>query len=160
MKKIRVIFLGLMVVILTAGCGTKEEKTEDKEQKLVCTSTENDEGMTIEQVISMTYKNDKLKRMTMEVNTKITDKDIQENWKLFKDTMDKDNEEFDKEGVSLKVKTDDKSYEYNTILDIDIDKASEEVLKEQGFEGLKDDNSTLKSSKESAEKDGATCRIE
>ena len=45
------------------------------------------------------------------------------------------------------------------ILDIDMEKASEEDLDEQGFSGLKDDDSTLESSKEAAEKDGATCEV-
>ena len=35
----------------------------------------------------------------------------------------------------------------------------EEDLDEQGFSGLKDDDSTLESSKEAAEKDGATCEV-
>ena len=144
MKKVNIIFLSLLVLILITGCGT----TEDKEEKLVCTTTEKEDGMSVEEVISMTYKNDKLKRMTMEVNTTITDTDIKENW-----------QEFKKHGVSLKVEVNDQNYEYNTILDIDIENASEEILKEQGFEGLKNDKSTLKDSKKSAEEDGATCEI-
>ena len=115
--------------------------------------------MDIEQVISMTYKDDKLKGMRMEVNTKITDSKVQENWDEFKKSMDEQNQEFDKDGVTLKVATDDQNYEYKVTLDIDVENASEEVLKEQGFEDLKDDNSTLESSKEDAEKDGFTCEV-
>ena len=155
MKKVNIIFLSLLVLILVTGCGT----TEDKEEKLVCTTTEKEDGMSVEEVISMTYKNDKLKRMTMEVNTTITDTDIKENWQEFKKHMDESNEEFNKDGVSLKVEVNDQNYEYNTILDIDIENASEDILKEQGFEGLKNDKSTLKDSKKSAEEDGATCEI-
>ncbi len=155
MKKISMIFLGLLTIILIAGCGT----TEEKEQKLVCTSTENDDGMSIESVISMTYKNNKLNHMTMEVNTKVTDSDIQENWKIFESAMDEDNKEFNKDGISLKVESDAKNYEYKTTLDIDVENTTEEALKEQGFSDLKDDNSTIKSSKEAAEEDGYVCEI-
>ena len=155
MKKISTMFLSLLVIVLITGCGTVEEK----EQKLVCTTTENEDGMVIEQVISMTYKNDKLKHMTMEVNSKITDSTVKENWEKYKEFMDENNQEFNKDGVSLRVEVDDNSYEYNTILDIDVENASEEVLKEQGFDGIKDDTSTLEDSKEEAEKDGATCEI-
>lgn len=155
MKKISMLFFSILIIVLVTGCGA----TEKKEQKLVCTTTEDEEGMSIDQVISMTYKNDKLKHMTMEVNTTITDDTVKENWEDYKKNMDEDNKEFDKDGVSLKVKVDDKNYEYDTILDIDVENASEKVLKEQGFEGLKDDTSTLKESKESAEKDGAICMI-
>ena len=158
MKKILSILLMGILVIGLAGCGTAE-KEEIKEQTLVCTTTESDEDMDIEQVISMTYKNDKLKQMRMEVNTKLNNSDIKENWEEFKKSMDKNNEEFEKEGIISKVVVDDQNYEYNVILDIDFDKASEEDLKEQGFDGLKDEEGTLEESKESAEKDGATCII-
>ena len=156
MKKISVVFLGLLTVLLITGCGVGESK----EQKLVCTSTQSEDGIDASQVISMTYKNDKLNHMTMEVNTKITDSKVQENWDEFKKSMDEQNQEFNKDGVSLKVATDDQNYEYKVTLDIDVENASEEVLKEQGFEDLKDDNSTLESSKEDAEKDGFTCEIQ
>ena len=155
MKKISMVFLSLLTIILIAGCGT----TEEKEQKLVCTSIENDDGMSIESVISMTYKNNKLNHMTMEVNTKVTDSDIQENWGIFESAMDEDNKEFNKDGISLKVESDAKNYEYKTTLDIDVENATEEALKEQGFSDLKKDNSTIKSSKEAAEEDGYVCEI-
>ncbi len=156
MKKISIIFLSLLVAILITGCGAEKEV---KVQTLVCTTTENDEDMDIEQVISMTYKNDKLKQMKMEVNTKLNNSAIKENWEAFKKSMDENNEVFEKEGISSKVVVNDQNYEYNTILDIDFDKASEEDLKEQGFDGLKDEEGTLEESKEAAEKDGATCII-
>ena len=156
MKKVNVIFLSLLTVLLITGCGIGQSN----EQKLVCTSTQIEDGIDATQVISMTYKNDKLNHMTMEVNTKITDSKVQENWDQFKKTMDENNKEFNKDGVILKVATNDKNYEYKITLDIDVENASEEVLKEQGFENLKDDNSTLESSKEDAEKDGFTCEIQ
>ena len=160
MKKISIVFLGLLALLLTTGCGPAEkEEKEVKEQTLVCTTTESDEDMEIEQVISMTYKNDKLKQMKMEVNTKFNNSDIKENWEEFKKSMDENNEEFAKDGMTLKVVVNDQNYEYNTILDIDIDKASEEDLNEQGFEELKDDTNTIEDSKKSAEQDGATCVI-
>ncbi len=154
MKKFRKIFLSLFVIFLMTGC-----VGEEKEKVLVCTSTENEEEMSIEQVISMTYQNDKLKHMTIEINTTVTSPDAKTNWEQFKKSMNEENEEFTKDGVSLKVYTDDQNYKYNTILDIDVENASEEVLKEQGFDDLKNDNSTLESSKEDAESDGAVCEI-
>ena len=157
MKKFSMLFLGLLVVILITGCGAEETKV--KEQTLVCTTTESDEDMDIEQVISMTYKNDKLKQMKMEVNTKLNNETIKENWDAFKKTMDENNQEFEKEGISSKVVVNDQNYEYNTILDIDFDKASEEDLEDQGFGGLKGEEGTLEESKESAEKDGAVCTV-
>ena len=40
-----------------------------------------------------------------------------------------------------------------------ITKASEDALKKQGFDGLKDDKSTLEETKKEAEEDGATCVV-
>ena len=132
MKKIGMLFLSLFIIVLVVGCGTTKEV---KEQTLTCTTTEEDEDMSIEQVISMTYKNDKLKHMTMAVNTTLTNPSLIENWEDYK------------------------NYKYNTILDIDVENATYEALKEQGFEGIKNDTSTLEDSKKEAEKDGATCIV-
>ena len=147
MKKIVKVFFSLFLVVLMTGC-----KTVDKEQTLVCTDVSTEEGMSIEQVISMTYKNDKLKHMKMEVNTTIVDPTVQENWEQYKTFMAEDNEEFNKDGISLTVEVNDQNYEYNTILDIDVENASEEALNEQGFSDLKDDDSTLEISKKKPKK--------
>ena len=154
-NKIYTIILGLLTIVLITGCKTNEQI----EQTLVCTTTENEDGMDTLETISMTYKNNKLNHMKMEVDIKITDSTVKDNWEVFKSTMDEENKEFTKDGVSLKVSTDDQNYEYKTTLDIDVLNASEEILKEQGFDGLKDDTSTIESSKEDAEKDGAICEI-
>ncbi len=155
MKKVSIVFLCLLATVLITGCNLSKEK----EQKLVCTSTENEDGLIVEQVISMTYKNDKLKYMTMEVNSKIIDSNAEELWEEFKKSMDEDNQEFNIEGINFTVSVNDQNYEYDTVLDIDIDKASEDALKEHGFEGLKNDNSTIEYNKELAEKDGSVCEI-
>ncbi len=154
MKKFGMLFLGLVAVVLVTGCGTKETN-----QKLVCTSTQSEEGMSVEQVISMTFKNDRINHMKMDVNTKITDDTIKENWSAFTESMDEQNVETDKDGVSLKVTKDDQNYEYKVTLDIDIQNASNEALEAQGFADLKDDNSTLEDNKKLAEKDGFVCEV-
>lgn len=154
MKKLLVIFLSLFLSIAITGCNKDEgEKT------LVCTTTENEDGMSIEEVISMTYENDKLKAMEMSVNTKMSDEDIKENWEDFKEAMAQYDVEYSEEGIDYKVEVNDDTYEYKTILNIDITKASEDALKKQGFDGLKDDNSTLEETKKEAEEDGATCVV-
>lgn len=155
MKRFGMVFLSLLTIVLLAGCGSSQEK----EQKLICTINQNEEGMEAKQVISMNFKNDKLNHMTMEVTTKITDSEIQKNWEQFKEFMNEDNQEFDKDGIRLTVSSNDQNYEYTTSLDIDVENATEEALKEQGFEGLKDDKSTLEENKKEAEKDGAICEI-
>ena len=153
--------MGILVIGLT-GCEETEEKKEDtkvKEQTLVCTTSEFEDGIDMEQVISMTYKDDKFTNMKIEVNSTINNADITDNWEEYKKEMNKNNEEFEKEGISLKVDVDDTKFKYNVILDIDVDKVSEGNLKEQGFEGLKEDDSTIEENKKAQEDDGATCVI-
>lgn len=154
MKRFGMVALGLVAIVLLAGCGTKETN-----QKLVCTSTQNEEGMSIEQVISMTFKNDKINHMTTEVNTKITDEDVKANWAMFTEAMDNENKETQEEGVSLKVSKDDQNYEYKVTLDMDLEKAKKADLEPYGFADLKGDNSTLEDNKKSAEKDGFICEV-
>ncbi len=155
MKKVSIIFLSLLIIVLITGCNT-----EDKVETLVCTTTENEEeGIDTEQVISMTFKNDKLSNMKIEFSTTISDENVKSNWTKFKEQMDKSNKEYEKDGISFKVETDDENFKYNTILDIDVNKASEEDLTAEGFDGLKTDAGTLKSNKEAAEKDGAVCTV-
>ena len=153
--------MGILVIGLT-GCEETEEKKEDtkvKEQTLVCTTSEFEDGIDMEQVISMTYKDDKFTNMKIEVNSTINNADITDNWEEYKKEMNKNNEEFEKEGISLKVDVDDTKFKYNVILDIDVDKVSEGNLKEQGFEGLKEDDSTIEENKKAQEDDCATCVI-
>ena len=156
MKKIGMLFAIVLGVFLMTGCG----EVKEKEQKLVCTSTQTEDELSMDQIITMTYKNDKLKRMTMEVKTQITDSRVKENWDEFKNSMAENNQEFNKDGISQKIEIDDQNYKYSIILDVDLENATEEALKEQGFEGLKDDDSTIEESKELAEKDGSVCAIE
>lgn len=155
MKKFGMIFLGLASIILVTGCDTTET-----EKKLVCTSTQNEEGMSIEQVISMTFKNDKLNHMTTDVNTKVTDEKVKQNWQVFVETMDEQNKESNKDGVSLKVTKDNENYEYKVTLDIDVENASKEALEAQGFGDLSGDSGALEDNKKSAEQDGFTCKVE
>lgn len=155
MKKFSMMFLGLAFVTLLTGCGNQQT-----EKTLTCTSTEKETGMSMEQTISMKFKNDKLNHMKVDVNTKITDDDIKENWEEFTKSMDSQNEETDQDGVSLKITKDDKKYEYKVTLDIDIEKASKEALEDYGFEDLVNDTSTLEENKKIAEDDGFTCSVE
>lgn len=156
MKKISMMFLVLATILLVTGCGT----TKETKQKLVCTSTQAEEGLNIEQVISVEFKNDKLNHMTIDVNSKITDEDVKANWSMFTESMDNDNKEIEADGFSLKVTKDDQNYEYKVTTDIDLEKANKDTLEKNGFGDLLEDNSTLEDNKKSAEKDGFTCEVQ
>lgn len=154
-KRGMVLFIALAAVILITGCGTK-----NTEQKLICTNTQAESGVSVEQVISMTFKNDKINHMTMDVNSTITDENVKQNWSAFVQAMDSQNKESEKEGISLKVTKDDKKYKYKVSLDVDLEKAKKEDLKEYDLTDLSDDNSSLEDNKKIAEDDGFTCKVQ
>ena len=108
----------------------------------------------------MTFKNDKINHMKMDVNSKITDEQIKANWTEFTQAMDSQNEETQKDGVSLKVSKDDENYEYKVTLDVDLEKATKDDLETYELTDLLDDNSTLEDNKKSAESDGFTCKVQ
>ncbi len=154
MKKFSMVCLGLAAITLVTGCGE-----QDKEKNLVCTMTQNEDSMTVEQKISMTFKNDKMNHMVMDVTTKITDEDVKENWNAFTEVMDSENKTEEKEGISIKVNKDDENYEYKVTFDVDVEKANKTDLETYGLEDLTSDNGTLEENRKSAEADGFTCEV-
>lgn len=155
MKKFSMFILGLASILVVTGCGSKET-----EKTLVCTMSQDESGMSMEQTISMVFKKDKVNHMKMDVNTKATDEKLKENWDIFTKTLDEENQETEQDGVLLKVSKDDKNYEYRVTLDIDIEKASKEVLEKYDLDDLTGDNGTLEENKKSAESNGFTCKVE
>lgn len=153
MKKMGMIFLGVAAIILVTSCGNKENE-------LICTNTQTEDGISVEQTISMTFKNDRINHVKMDVNSKINDEEVKKNWSAFTQAMDSQYEETKKDGVSLKVSKDDKKYEYKVTLDVDLDKADKDILKTYGLTDLSDDKSTLKDNKKTAESEGFTCKVQ
>lgn len=153
-KKLSMVFLGLAAITLVTGCGSN-----DSEKTLVCKNSEDMDGMTIGQTISMTFKGDELNRMKMDVSTKLTDDDAKENWDAFTELMDGQNEETKKDGITMKVTKDAKKYEYVVTVDVDIKKASKEDLDAYNLSDLTSDNGTLEDNKKEAEGNGFTCEV-
>ena len=65
MQKLKIFILSLVTILLLTGCGSNKEET------LVCTTKESDDGMDTVEVMSMTYLNNELTRMKMEVDIKV-----------------------------------------------------------------------------------------
>lgn len=154
MKKLSMLFLGLATLTLVTGCGGN-----GSEKTLVCTNKDDSDGMEIGQTISMTFKNDKMNRMKMDVNMKLTDDDAKEMWSTFTDAMDNQYKDSKKDGVSMKINKDDKKYEYTVTLDIDLAKAGKDALSDYGLGELDSDNGTLEDNKKEAESGGYTCKV-
>lgn len=153
MKKLSMLCLGLVSIMLVTGCGSSNSKT------LVCKNTQKQDGVDIGTTVSMTFKNEKINRVKMDVSTRLTGDDAKDLWSTFVEAMDGQNEEVDKDGVSMKVSKDDKKYEYTVTLDVNLDKADKDALATYGLDELIGDDSKLEDVKKDAEKDDFTCEV-
>lgn len=153
MKKLSMLCLGLVSIMLVTGCGSSNSKT------LVCKNTQKQDGVDIGTTVSMTFKNEKINRVKMDVSTRLTGDDAKDLWSTFVEAMDGQNEEVDKDGVSMKVSKDDKKYEYTVTLDVNLDKADKDALATYGLDELIGDDSKLEDVKKEAEKDDFTCEV-
>ena len=154
MKKLSMLCLGLVSIMLVTGCGSNSSS-----KTLVCTNTQKQDGVDIGTTISMTFKSEKINRVKMDVSTKLTGDDAKELWENFTKSMDGQYDEVDKDGVSMKVKKDDKKYEYTVTLDVNLDKASKDALATYNLDDLVGDDSKLEDVKKAAEKDDFTCTV-
>ena len=150
-KKRNLIILGLASMTLLTGCG--------KEETLVCTNNQTQNGLSVDQEISMTFKNNKINLIKMVVDSKATDDSIKENWSVFAQAMDKQYKDKKEEGITLKLTNNDKDYTYKVALDVELDKVSEKSLAEYNLSSITKSNENLKDVQKSAEDDGFKCKV-
>lgn len=137
-------------VLFMTGCGG--EKT------LTCTNSEESSGIKMNQEVTMTFKDDKVTYVKMSIDNEATDDTIIDNWDMFASMLDSQFEETEKDGVSLKTNNNKDKHTYNVSLEIDLEKASEDALKEYNLDGITDANATYEDTKKEAEDSGYTCK--
>ena len=66
---------GILAVSLLfiTGCGNSE-------RTLTCSMSEEDDGLSMEQTVDLTFNDDKVTNVKMSIDTKVTDSTYQENW--------------------------------------------------------------------------------
>ena len=138
-------------VLLITGCGNSEKT-------LTCTNSEEDSGLKMSQEITMTFKDDKINYLKMSIDNEATDDTIIDNWDMFASMMESQFEASDEDGVKLSTDNDSTNHIYNVSLEIDLEKASEDALKEYNLDGITDANATYEDTKKEAEADGFTCK--
>ncbi len=152
MKNLKGLLLGVALIGLVTGCGNKE-------QTLVCTDSQSASGVKVNQEVSMTFKNDKVKIINMTVDSKATSDTIKDNWDTFASTMSSQYKDKKTDGITLKTTNDKKNYSYKVSIDIDLDKASKESLSEYNLSSITKSKEGLEDVKKSAENDGYTCKV-
>ena len=139
-----------VAAFLLTGCSSEET--------LTCSMEDESSGVSMEQIVEMTFKDDKINKVKMTVNTKATDDTMKENWDLIASSMDEQFDEKSSDGVSLSKDNDADNHTYKVELSVDLDKATEDSLSEYGLDGITDDDSTLEETKKEAEDSGFTCK--
>ena len=140
----------LVATVLLTGCSSEET--------LTCSMEDESSGVSMEQIVDMTFKDDKINKVKMTVNTKATNDTMKENWDLIASSMDEQFDEKTSDGVSLSKNNDADNYTYKVELSVDLDKATEDSLSEYGLDGITSDNATLEETKKEAEDSGFTCK--
>src|SRR5699024_9059599 len=107
-----------------------------------CTNSEEDSGLKMSQEITMTFKDDKINYLKMSIDNEATDDTIIDNWDMFASMMESQFEASDEDGVKLSTDNDSTNHIYNVSLEIDLEKASEDALKEYNLDGITDANAT------------------
>ena len=140
----------LVATVLLTGCSSEET--------LTCSMEDESSGVSMEQIVDRTFKDDKINKVKMTVNTKATNDTMKENCDLIASSMDEQFDEKTSDGVSLSKNNDADNYTYKVELSVDLDKATEDSLSEYGLDGITSDNSTLEETKKEAEDSGFTCK--
>ena len=141
--------LAVSILFLT-GCGG--EKT------LTCTNSEEQNGINIDQKITMTFKDDKVTDVKMSIDSKAASEVFENNWDVFAAMMDQQFEEKNEDGVSLKVNNDADNHTYRVELNVDLEKATDDALSEYGKKRINDKNESYEDTKKDAEDAGYTCK--
>lgn len=112
--------LGMLLVgsasLFVVGCENKkeEEKKEDKTPRIVCTQSEEEDGMKSNTTVTLLLRdNTYVKEYKAEVKTTIEDEDL---YKIYAEAVKNDTEDLSDEDVEYKYETDDASKTITTTI--------------------------------------------
>ena len=147
MKKIIKFGVLAAVLVLVSGCGGSKGKV------LKCTLSESEDNMNVNMTIKVNYDEEKATKATIENDVKFG-KELKDYADELKESYDEQFEELaDKEGVEYTSSAKDGKVNYK--VSIDVNKISEEVLKDMHMSDL---NKTYEETKAALEKDGYSCK--
>lgn len=151
MKKLKL--LGIVSIFVAclflSGCGKKV---------LSCSITQEQSGLTMDQVADITFNGNKVTNVTLTVDSKATSSTIKNNWSTFADLLDQQFPDSKKDGIKVTKENNADDYSYKIVIDVDVTKAKDDDLKTYNLNGLADAEGTYDSVKEQAEKSGFTCK--
>lgn len=148
MKKKLIISFIFIISLCLAGCGNKNS--------LTCSLDLSDNGIQGEQKLTVTFHNNTVSTLQMQVDVKITDDVSDEDWEDYVSNIDSTYPDTDAEGVQLKKENNPEEQTYLLTLDIDVDKADKEEVSKYGLD-LDNVVGNYSTVKEQVEKSGFTC---
>ena len=149
-KSVKLLSLVAVLILVLTGCSTTKE--------LTCTANQSSNGIKMEQKVVMTFKDDKINRVVMTVNSKADSDIIKNNWSTFASMMQSQFKAANKDGLKLTTKNDNKNKTFIVEIAVDVKKAKQSDLKTYNLEDLTKANSTYKETKKDAEASGFTCK--
>ncbi len=138
-------------VLFITGCGNSEKT-------LTCTMSEEDDGLSMEQTVDLSFSDDKVTNVKMSIDTKITDSTYQENWDMFVSMMESQYEESSANGIKVTTENDSDNYTYTITVDANLEEASEDDLSNYGLDAFTEEGITYEETKQEAEDAGYTCK--
>ena len=138
-------------VLFITGCGNSEKT-------LTCTMSEEDDGLSMEQTVDLSFSDDKVTNVKMSIDTKITDSTYQENWDMFVSMMESQYEESSANGIKVTTENDSDYYTYTITVDANLEEASEDDLSNYGLDAFTEEGITYEETKQEAEDAGYTCK--
>ena len=149
MKKLKLLVVTVFGLLLLTGCG---EKT------LTCTNSESSSGIDMGQEAVIKFKGEKVSYVKLTIDAKATSSLIKNNWSTFADTLGKQYTDKKATGIKVTTKNDSKNYTYKISIEVDVNKAKDDDLKDYSLDGIAEKTSTYKEVKESAEASGFKCK--
>lgn len=142
--------LCLLIIFLLVGCSNS---------KLTCTKSIEDNGLLVEEVITIKFKKDLMNIVNLDIKSKATSDIIKENWSLFVDTVNNQYLNNNSQGIDIKTSSDMENYLHNILINMDINNVSRDVLEKYELEELLDlKDSNYSDIKNSLEIDGYVCK--
>ena len=138
-------------VLFITGCGNSEKT-------LTCTMSEEDDGLSMEQTVDLSFSDDKVTNIKMSIDTKVTDSTYQDNWDMFASIMESQYEETNANGIKVTKENDRDNYTYTITVDANLEEASKDNLSDYGLDAFTEEGITYEETKQEAEDAGYTCK--
>lgn len=151
MKNKKIFILLITLIILSTGCSKKS---------LACTSSNKNNGISVNQKITFNFYNNKIKKVYYNVDTIGQSKNIKNNWDMIANELDNKYNQYQNDNPNLKLSTNNKTnkYTYNLSIFINLDNVTSDELKDLQLSSLSNNKVKMEDVKKDFQKNGYKCK--